>query len=145
MDIVSTTGSGVFEALSRVWNGYKLPSPESVEVGIDYSGRDIWIDTDEYWQLHRGNQIVGGVKADPNGIRFKPLIDGVRKVKVEKNIFTLKIRGFKSISIDHILESSDQVIIDTDREVTVCLKLFDGRRVREVLDAGKNVIRYSDF
>ncbi len=145
LDIVSTTGSGVLEALTRVWNGNELPSQEVVEVGIDYSGRDIWIDTDEYWQLHRGDQIVGGVKADPNGIYFKPLIDGVRKVKVEKNAFTLKIRGFKSISIDHILESSDQIIIDTDREATVSLKLSDGRRVKEVLDAGKNVIRYSDF
>jgi len=145
LDIVSTTGSGVFEALTRVWNGYKLPSQEVVEVGIDYSGRDIWIDTDEYWQLHRGDQAVSGVKADPNGIHFKPLIDGIKKVKVEKNTFTLKIRGFKSISIDHILESNDQIVIDTDREVTVSLKLSDGRRVKEVLKAGKNVIKYSNF
>jgi len=37
------------------------------------------------------------------------------------------------------------VIIETDREAIVYLKLFDGRRVKDVLKVGRNVIKYGDF
>jgi len=146
LDIVPLMASGVFEALTRVWSSDKLPSlDEKIEVGIDYSGRDVLIDTNGYWQLHRGDQVVSGVKSDPNGIHFKPLISGIRKVRVNGSSFTLKISGFRSISIDHVLEEDERVIIETDREAIVYLKLFDGRRVKDVLKVGRNVIKYGDF
>ena len=146
LDIVSTTASGLFEALTKIWRGDKLPPlDDKVEVGIDFSGRDIWIDTDEYWQLHRDGHVVSGIKADPHGIHYEPLIKGIEKVKLDGNSFTLKINGFKTISMDHILERDEQIIIETDGDVTVNLKLFDGRKVNEMLGAGKNVIKYEDF
>lgn len=121
-----------------VW-GYK--SGFSCMLGMAYYAK---LDTDEYWQLHRNSHVVGGIKADPNGIYHKPLVKGI-KVKLDGNSFKLKVKGFKTISIDHMLRRDEQIVIETDRDLMIYLKLSDGRRVKEKFGVGKHVVKYKDL